>query len=968
MSQIDPPMTPKLKPALFWLAAQLPPIGAALARAGGPEKVWASVQSHPLAALAIAIGWQVLLFTAAFAKQVWARLEPEAINSVVGTLQTSTRTLFSRFRRRYLQKVIYENNIFNTRGLRTQGAFRIRLADVFVQLKLAPNAASNARLDPVAAKELDDSRLIFDFLRQIARAPGFALAIIGAPGSGKTTLLQYLALLFARNTQSKHRLRPHFPILFQYRDYATKAPPMLPALFEAECARNNISCPTGWLERRLVKGDVIILLDGLDEVADTEQRKQLSRWTDVQIRTYPQSSFVLTARPLGYRAAPLERAHVLEILPFTWVQVSQFIHDWYRANETMRAGGTEDETARLEARRQGTDLLDRLRRAPQLSDLTRNPLLLTMIATVHSTRGALPGKRVELYAEICDVELGRWHEAKGLSSSLTPAQYRTVLEPLAARMMDAKTRILTLKQAATIIRGPLEKVGLQKSEAEDFLMEVQARSGLFVEHEPDQWGFAHLTFQEYLAASWWRGLQDRDELQHLTTIVSDSWWHELLRLYSAMADASDVVRACLKENSIEAMSLALELLVEAREVDAQLRAATEKRLREDLESLDSERFRLAAEVSLARRLRHLQSLDDQRAIDPEYITHGEYRHFLADARGRDRFLRDPQIWRDGRFAAGHGHLPVVGVWHSDAIEFCRWLTTRAGDNVSYRLPTGKEAETVGHNDAFDISCWCDRGKKGLRLAGMSRTAELSFRARLQALSPVPVEDDIMIPYELDDIVERGAEFAGSRKRVPILDRVLRDLVLASVGLDLRTVAAASIDRPIELAYGYATSRPFDTQQSARVARAIALALSKDLIDPEEAMDMSDWSGVATRCQASLHILERAAITSGSDELSVLRRHRLTLLLDLALLFLAKEPTAIRQQWRSFLANLTQFAWMAGSKDGKFMSQQVGVIVRRVHWLMLILRGREAGSLPAWEGIRIVRELRQDDSRGSKGFI
>lgn len=67
----------------------------------------------------------------------------------------------------------------------------------------------------------------------------------------------------------------------------------------------------------------------------------------------------------------------------------------------MKAVGKEDEGVRQEAKKQANDLLQRLHMRPTLGELTRNPLLLTMIATVHSTRNALPGRRVELYAEIC---------------------------------------------------------------------------------------------------------------------------------------------------------------------------------------------------------------------------------------------------------------------------------------------------------------------------------------------------------------------------------------------------------------------------------------------------------------------------------------------------------------------------------------------------------------------------------------
>ena len=71
-----------------------------------------------------------------------------------------------------------------------------------------------------------------------------------------------------------------------------------------------------------------------------------------------------------------------------------------------------------------------------------NPLLLTMITTVHKERHSLPGRRVELYREICDVFLGKHRASKGLPLDLTPAQKKRVLQPLAWRMMEQNLRVL----------------------------------------------------------------------------------------------------------------------------------------------------------------------------------------------------------------------------------------------------------------------------------------------------------------------------------------------------------------------------------------------------------------------------------------------------------------------------------------------------------------------------------------------
>jgi predicted NACHT family NTPase len=85
----------------------------------------------------------------------------------------------------------------------------------------------------------------------------------------------------------------------------------------------------------------------------------------------------------------------------------------------------------MQARQQADDLLRRIVRTPALLALAVNPLLLTMITTVHRYRSSLPGRRVELYAEICEVFLGKRQQSRGIEIDMTPAQKQSVLQPLA---------------------------------------------------------------------------------------------------------------------------------------------------------------------------------------------------------------------------------------------------------------------------------------------------------------------------------------------------------------------------------------------------------------------------------------------------------------------------------------------------------------------------------------------------------
>lgn len=302
-----------------------------------------------------------------------------------------------------------------------------------------------------------------------------------------------------------------------------------------------------------------MLLDGLDEIAEQHQRQAISAWVDEQIVNYPRCSFIITSRPQAYLDAPLQQALVLEVQAFNNKQVRQFIHAWYLANEVTAF----DDEVRYKARDAADDLLNRLQGLPALSDLSVNPLLLSMIAMIHRYRGELPERRVELYAEICEVLLGR---QDGLTAAV-------VLQALAAQMMKYKIRDIRTEAAIQIINEPLKRVGGEA--AQNFLNEVQASSGLLLEGETGIWRFAHLTFQEYLAAAYF--LEQGTQLDW-NEVVNDSWWHETLHFYAAQGDSTRLVQACLDNDNVTALTLAAYCLEEARELDATVRRQVETRL------------------------------------------------------------------------------------------------------------------------------------------------------------------------------------------------------------------------------------------------------------------------------------------------------------------------------------------------------------------------------------------------------
>ncbi len=243
------------------------------------------VLAHPLLTLLLALLYEGMILLLGFISRVWENLQSKWVVRVADWCDYWVQTRLSRYRKRYYDYVGYHHRDFDVRGLSIRGTYKLELDQVFVDLSIDTTIIQKATVNPVPQALRQGSHSIWDFLGSLL-LHGQHFAIIGPPGSGKTTLLKHIALTMVSQHRSpipSQRERPQrkLPILLFLRDHtsaigkaASEDLPftLIDALHDHLKKWGQPLPPPGWFQRQLQLGRCLVLLDGLDEVADAQQR------------------------------------------------------------------------------------------------------------------------------------------------------------------------------------------------------------------------------------------------------------------------------------------------------------------------------------------------------------------------------------------------------------------------------------------------------------------------------------------------------------------------------------------------------------------------------------------------------------------------------------------------------------------------------------------------------------------------
>ena len=441
------------------------------------------------------------------------------------------------------------------------------LDQVYVSLRGYPAPAADMRQarsarqrtaryeEPLALQERDASAQFAKvFAESVDLGQAFrdhrAMVVLGDPGSGKTTLSRWLALVAARafgrgparlrvaaklvDTSAPRPDEPvelgpaHLPIFLRIADvekeYARRRGATLEELlgagesigrpvYLAGPERGEKVDPADLAEflRGYVKRQqAIVFLDGLDELADPNDRKTMvsliHRFLDEHFPEDPADGnrLVVTSRVIGYELHPLrDSVSKFTIERLKDDSIRSFSDAWHRAYFTQAGGSDTAAAARAASEAFRAQVLNPSRGA--VRDLATNPLLLSLLCVVNQEHGqSLPESRAHLYRLI----VGR-----GLRSLFIDRkpEHRAVEEKIKRALCAIATRIHSTTSSGVLGARELrqivaETMGGEQDEVvrQHFQMVVEgtgllSERGDLSEQSDRQYGFRHQTIQEYLA-------------------------------------------------------------------------------------------------------------------------------------------------------------------------------------------------------------------------------------------------------------------------------------------------------------------------------------------------------------------------------------------------------------------------------------------------------------------------------------
>lgn len=404
------------------------------------------------------------------------------------------------------------------------------LESIYVNVKCLGNLVRDYYDENLENKYRESKQRRFNF-RDDGKKDGLLLAnqeqylmVLGDPGIGKSTFLRKVGLEALKGNKGsyQHSLTPVLLELKNFKENEIN----IQALIEEEfkiCGFPNVEKN---ISNKLEKGELLILLDGLDEVPTANVNNVIEKIKDFVDRHY-KNRFILSCRTAA--RTHLQRFTDIEIVEFDDQQIQSFIEHWF-SSELDR----KNETAK-----NCWELLQK-EEYKSAKELAHTPLLLTFLCLVYDENQSFPTNRSRLYQDALRILLEKWSAEKRLPNrglvyeNLSIEQEEILLSEIAYQNFVADKLFLEKREIVKQIKDHLKQNlnAPQHLDGEKVLKTIEIEQGILVERARDVYSFSHLTLQEYLTAQY---IYDNDLIEEtVKNHITETRWQEVFLLVAGL--------------------------------------------------------------------------------------------------------------------------------------------------------------------------------------------------------------------------------------------------------------------------------------------------------------------------------------------------------------------------------------------------------------------------------------------------
>ena len=275
-------------------------------------------------------------------------------------------------------------------------------------------------------------------------------------------------------------------------------------------------------------------MDGLDEVP-TEKMSEMTNAIRNLVDIHANNRFIVSCRIAAYHhSLNFQRFTNLAIADFNDKQIQTLIHKWFESHSQPEWG--QQCWEKLNSRDYAAT-----------KELTKTPLLLTLICILFRKRGEFPNKRATVYNEALWTLLSEWDASKEIIrqqsyKGLDTKCKEIMLAEIAYNNFIKDNLFFQQGEIAPQVEQILKEMLLNEKiiDGRAVLRAIEEQHGVLVGRTEDVYSFSHLTLQEFLTAK--HIVDNNIDIEELITkYLCDYRWREVFLIFAGLRKSDDLL-------------------------------------------------------------------------------------------------------------------------------------------------------------------------------------------------------------------------------------------------------------------------------------------------------------------------------------------------------------------------------------------------------------------------------------------